>query len=257
MVVRQAGEAVARCPNRSCPAQVREAIRHFASRSAMDIEGLGTGIVKQLVDEGLINDVADLYRLTVDDLVGLDRFAEKSALNLVAALEESKKEEFSRLLFALGIRHIGEHVARVLARAFGDIDSLASASNEELEAVHEIGPQVAESIVQYFADTNNRRLIERLREAGLQLAAIEEAAPAPAFEGKTIVLTGSLESITRSQAKALIEKLGGRASSSVSAKTDLVVAGSGAGSKRAKAEELGINIVNEEEFLAMLPPDVI
>lgn len=253
-VVRPEGEAVTRCPNSSCPAQVREAIRHFASRSAMDIEGLGEKIVNQLVDEGIIRDVADLYQLKVEDLMALERFAEKSAQNLVSAIEDSKKRDFARLLFALGLRHVGEHVARVLVKAFKDIDALMAADGDDLESVYEVGPQVAESVKQYFADEHNRSLIDRLRKAGLTMTrAIDESIPTSAITGKTFVLTGTLEKMTRDEAQSLIERFGGRAASTVSSKTDYVVAGPGAGSKRAKAEKLGVRIIDEDEFFEMLP----
>ena len=257
-VVRPEGEVVARCPNHSCPAQVRESLRHFASRAAMDIEGLGTKIVNQLVDEELVRDPADLYSLTEEQLVELERFAETSAANLVAAIAESRNRGYARLLFALGIRHVGEHLARVLARAFPTIDRLAEASADQLESVHEIGPQVAESVVQYFAEERNLRLISRLREAGLRMKSERsESETASALEGKIIVLTGSLEKLTRNRAKELIEALGARATSSVSAKTDFVVAGPGAGSKLEKAQELGIPVISEDDFLDMLPPGLL
>jgi DNA ligase (NAD+) len=253
-VHRPEGEAVARCENRSCPAQVRESIRHFASRDAMDIEGLGTKIVNLLVDRAMITTVADLYTLTAEQLMGQERFAEKSASNLVAAIAASAQREYARVLFALGIRHVGEHVARVLARAFPDVDRLAAATEEQLQEVHEIGPQVAESVVSWFADAHNRQLLERLRAAGLTLRAAESAPlPETDLKGKTIVFTGSLEKMTRSAAEEIAVRLGARAASSVSAKTDLVVAGPGAGSKLAKAESLGVKVVSEEEFIAMLP----
>ena len=257
-VVRPEGEVVARCPNHSCPAQVRESLRHFASRAAMDIEGLGTKIVNQLVDEELVRDPADLYSLTEEQLVGLERFAETSAANLVAAIAESRNRGYARLLFALGIRHVGEHLARVLARAFPTIDRLAEASADQLESVHEIGPQVAESVVQYFAEERNLRLMSRLREAGLRMESERsESGASSALEGKIIVLTGSLEKLTRNRAKELIEALGARATSSVSAKTDFVVAGPGAGSKLEKAQELGIPVLSEDDFLDMLPPGLL
>jgi DNA ligase (NAD+) len=256
-VYKPEGEAVARCPNSSCPAQVSQSIIHFARRGAMDIEGLGKKIVQQLIDEGLIKNVADLYSLTVEQLASLERFAEKSAENLVAGLEESKKQPFSRVLFALGLRHVGEHVARVLVKAFGNVDKLASATQEELVAVHEIGPQVAESIHTYFHRDENVALVNNLKDAGLNLREEIAAAPESDLKGKVIVFTGSLEKLSRKEAKELAERLGARASGSVSKKTDLVVAGPGAGSKRAKAEELGIKIVSEDEFLQLLPEGIL
>jgi DNA ligase (NAD+) len=257
-VFRPEDEAVARCPNSSCPAQVRESIRHFASRGAMDIEGLGTKIVNQLVDVGLVHDMADLYELTADQLIGLERFAETSASNLVSAIRASRDKDYARLIFALGIRHVGEHLARVIAKAFPSIDKLAAASEEELENVHEIGPQVSGSIVRYFADDKNRELIERLRAAGLPLATNLPIADKPSpLAGMTIVFTGTLEKLGRNEAKEITERLGGRATASVTTKTDLVVAGPGAGSKLEKARELGIKVIDEGEFLAMLPPGTV
>ena len=255
-VYKPEGEAVARCPNSSCPAQVSQSIIHFARRGAMDIEGLGKKIVQQLIDAGLIHNVADLYSLTVEQLASLERFAEKSAENLVAGLEASKKQPFSRVLFALGLRHVGEHVARVLVKAFGDVDKLASASEEELLAVHEVGPQVAESIHTFFHRDENINLINKLKEAGLSFREEIAVAPESDLKGKVIVFTGSLERFSRKEVKELAEKLGARASGSVSKKTDLVVAGPGAGSKRAKAEELGIEILSEDEFIQRLPEGI-
>ena len=257
-VYKPEGEAVARCPNRSCPAQVREAIRHFASRGAMDIEGLGAKIVNQLVDAGLIKDVADLYDLTEESLKDLERFAETSAANLVEAIRESKNQNYSRLLFALGIRHVGEHLARVLTHAFPNIDELQNATTGDLESVHEVGPQVAESVIRYFSDETNRLLVARLRKAGLKFGTEKsDSSFESPLEGKTLAFTGALEAITRSRAKELVEKFGGRATSSVSEKTDLVVAGPGAGSKLAKARESGIKVISEEEFLKLLPSSEI
>lgn len=254
-VFKPEGEAVARCPNSSCPAQVRESIRHFASRGAMDIEGMGAKIVNQVVDAGLVKDVADIYDLTTERLVGLDRFAEISAANLVEAIAESRGRDYSRLLFALGIRHVGEHLARVLTRAFPSIDELVEATREELEATHEVGPQVAESVVRFFSEEKNLELIARLKAAGLNMEAERVTGQkASHFAGKVVAFTGSLEKLSRSEAKELVERLGGRATTSVSAKTDLVVAGPGAGSKMTKAQELGIKVVDEEGFLEMLPP---
>lgn len=251
------GEAVARCPNNTCPAQVSQSIIHFAKREGMDIEGLGRKIVQQLIDEGLISNVADLYSLEVSRLSALERFAEKSAENLVKGLENSKSQPFSRVLFALGIRHVGEHVARVLVKAFGSIQKLEAATLEELQAVHEIGPQVAESIHTFFSRSENRLMVDRLLEAGLNFSEDIQVAPESDLKGKTIVFTGSLEHLSRKEAKELAERLGARASGSVSKKTDLVVVGPGAGSKRAKAEELGIEIVSEEDFLKRLPEGII
>lgn len=253
-VYRPEGEAVARCPNLTCPAVARGAVKHFVSREAMDIEGLGDKVVDQLFDEGMVETMADLYDLTYEQVENLDRFAEKSARNLIENLEKSKDAPFHKVLFGLGLRHVGQHVARVLAEAFGSVEKLAGADEETLTAVHEIGPQVAESVRHFFSDENNIRLIERLRKAGLTFETEDtnNSAEQP-LAGKTIVFTGSLSRLTRGEAKELAQKFGGRASGSVSKKTDLVVAGPGAGSKLQKAEELGIETISEDEFIAMLP----
>ncbi|HEY8394209.1 MAG TPA: NAD-dependent DNA ligase LigA [Thermaerobacter sp.] len=283
-VVRVPGEAATRCPNAACPAQQLERIRHFASRDAMDIEGLGPAIIEQLVSRGLVRDVADLYHLTAEQVAGLERMGPKSAANLIAAIDASRDRPLRRLLYGLGIRFVGERVAAVLARHFGTIDRLMAAGAEELAAVPDIGARIAESIVTFFQDEHNRRLIQRLAAAGVRAAAGEPepgSAGAPAAEGpagaapagpgggtdgglavpeevrarvagKTFVFTGGLASMTRDEAQALVEALGGRATSSVSGKTDYVVAGEGAGSKLARARELGIPVLDEEQFLRLV-----
>lgn len=249
-VVRLPDEAAHRCTNSACPAQVKERIRYFASKNAMDIEGLGVKLVAQLVDRGLVKDVGDLYFLTKEQLASLDRMAEKSAENLLEALERSKEREPARVLCALGIRHVGEHVARVLMDHFGSIDRLAKASADELESVPGIGPEVAGSVVDFFSHEENMRVLEKLKRAGLKFEVEKEAARP--LSGKKFVFTGTLSSMTRSEAEELIRKLGGEASSSVSRRTDYVVVGENPGSKLERARQLGVKTITEEEFLRMV-----
>lgn len=258
-VVRLPEEVAARCENLRCPAQVKARLRHFAARGAMDIEGLGEVLVEQLVDKGLVGDPADLYTLDEAALVPLERMGEKSGQNLVLAIERSRGNSLHRLIFALGIRHVGEHAARVLARRFGSLDELAAADEDTLTAIHEIGEVMVASIRAFFGDPNNLAVIENLRKRGVNLVATAEeraaaaaAAASSPFAGKKFVLTGTMSSMTREEAKEAIERLGGRVASSVSAQTDLVVAGESAGSKLARARELGIRVVDEARFQAML-----
>jgi len=250
-VVRLPDEAAHRCTNSACPAQVKERIRYFASKNAMDIEGLGVKLVAQLVDKGLVKDVGDLYFLTKEQLASLDRMAEKSAENLLEALERSKEREPARVLCALGIRHVGEHVARILMDHFGSIDRLAEASADELESVPGIGPEVAQSVVDFFSHEENRRVLEKLKRAGLKFEVEKEEAARP-LSGKKFVFTGTLSSMTRSEAEELVRKLGGEASSSVSRRTDYVVVGENPGSKLERARQLGVKTITEEEFLRMV-----
>ena len=252
-VVRLPGEAVARCENVSCPAQLKESIRHFASKGAMDIDGLGEKLIDQLVEKGLVQSYADLYYLTFEQLKDLERMGEKSAQNLLDAIEKSKRVSLDRFLYALGIRHVGEHIARVLANHFGSLEKIKAATEEDLMQIHEIGPQVARSIVQFFSEQRNLDTLEKLFRGGVQIQ--EPAAEGEAdqrFEGMTFVFTGALERFTRDEAERLVEERGGRAASSVSRKTTYVVAGPGAGSKLQKARELGIPVLSEQEFLEML-----
>lgn len=249
-LVREEGEVVIRCVNLSCPAQLERSLEHYAARGAMEIEGLGEKLVVQLVREGLVRDVADLYSLTVERLIPLDRLGEKSASNLVAAIAASRGRGLARLLYAMGIRHVGEQVAKSLARRFGSLDAVMAATTDELLAAPDVGPAIAESVRQFFSRVGNRAVVERLREAGVDLAAPrEEAAAGDALAGQTVVVTGTLERFTRPQIEALIESLGGKAAGSVSKKTSFVVAGADAGSKRAKAEALGVPVLDEAEFL--------
>ena len=252
-LVKDESEVAIRCVNPQCAALIKGNIRHFASRTAMDIEGLGKALVEQLVDSDLVRDVGDLYGLTLAQLAGLDRMAEKSAQNVLAALEVSKRQPFHRVLFALGIRHIGATVARTLADHFHCIKCLRETPPEKIEAVHEIGAAIAESIHTYLADEGNWAIVEKLRKAGVALAseAPAEDAPKP-LDGETVVVTGTLSRWGRQQVQDLIRALGGTPTSSVSKKTDLVIAGERAGSKRANAEELGIEILDEAAFVKLI-----
>jgi DNA ligase (NAD+) len=250
--VKPEGEVDRRCPNASCPAQIEQRLRHYAGRHAMDIEGLGDVLVHQLAEKGLVRDFADLYRLTLDDIVSLERMAEKSGQNLLAQIEASKSRELRRLLFGLGIRFVGERAAMLLARHFGSVDALAAAPVEEIEAIYEIGPVVARSVRDWLDHDENRRLVARLKEAGVST---EQAGGASAREqtlkGRQYVLTGTLEKMTRDQAKAEIETRGGRVTSSVSKKTTAVIVGKDPGSKADKAKELGVRIVTEDDLPAL------
>ena len=252
---RDAEEAVARCDNPTCPAQLRRRLEHFASRNAMDIEGLGPAVVEQLVEQELVKDLSDLYELDVESLGALERMGEKSAQNLLDGLKRSTKQPFDRVLFALGIRHVGATVARTLAREFDSLDDLCKASVEELEDTHEIGPTIARSLYASLPDLPALdRVLYKLDQAGLQfeMKAEEEAATTSHFSGKTVVITGTLSGYSRDEAAALIERLGGKTTSSVSKKTDLLIAGEKAGSKLAKAKELGVVVLDEAAFIAQL-----
>ncbi|HEX8979048.1 MAG TPA: NAD-dependent DNA ligase LigA [Parasulfuritortus sp.] len=254
-VVRIEGEAVARCSNGlSCPAQRKQAILHFASRRAMDIEGLGDKLVDQLVDKGLVQTPADIYGLTLAPVAGLERMAEKSAANLLAAIEASRGRELARFIHALGIRNVGEQTAKDLARHFGSLDALMAADEEALLAVNDVGPIVAESILAFFREPHNRAVIERLREAGAWRDGEARPAGLGHLSGKTFVLTGALPDLARDQAKAMIEAAGGKVAGSVSKKTDYVVAGADPGSKFTKAQELGITVLDQDGLLTLLKP---
>ncbi len=250
-LIKDESEVAIRCDNSQCPAQLKGNIRHFASRTAMDIEGLGTALVDQLVDNKLVRDVGDLYNLELKELADLERMAEKSAQNVLDALEASKQQPFHRVLFALGIRHIGATVARALSDNFHSIDRLRDTHPEEIEAVHEIGATIAKSIHTYLNIDSNWTIVEKLRAAGIKLKskAPADTGPKP-LDGKTVVVTGTFSRWGRQQAQDLIRSLGGKPTSSVSGKTDLVIAGEKAGSKLAKAEQLNIEILNEEEFFS-------
>jgi len=248
---RPEGEAIWRCTNAACPAQLKERLLHFGSRRAMDIEHLGEAVVHQLVDQGLVRDFADLYHLTVDQLAELERLAEKSAQNLVTAIQASRRRGLARLLNALGIRMVGERVAQLLASRFGSMETLLEASESEIGAIYGIGPKIAESVARFFAESRNRNTIRRLREAGVLMVEAEGQAGEKPLAGKSFVLTGTLASMTRDEAKDLILKLGGRVTGAVSKKTDYVVGGADPGSKAEEARRLGIPILSEAEFLKL------
>ena len=246
-VVRTPGEVDHRCVNANCPAKLQGTILHFASRHVMNIDGLGEALVNQLTERGLVKNVADLYKLTKDDLLQLERMGEKSAENVLAEIEASKKLPLERVIYGLGIRFVGERTAQFLAEHFGSLDAIMNASAEELEEVNEVGPRIAESIVEFFGDEHNRKLVSDLRKAGLTFTG-QKKEKGTKLAGKTFVLTGTLERHTRDEAKKMIEDAGGRVSGSVSKKTDYVVAGSDAGSKLDKARELGVSVIGEREL---------
>ena len=251
-VYRPEGEVASRCNSLTCPAQIKERIRHFASRNAMDIEGLGPAIIDQLVEKGLIKDISDLYFLERDDLISLERMAEKSADNLLDAIEKSKKKSLPNLIYGLGIRYVGVHTAEVITRYYPTLDKFKKANLEKLIEINEIGPKIAESIILFFKEKESLAIIERLRSTGLNFGQeeekIREEKEVQILAGKQFVLTGTLKDFTRTQAKEIISELGGRVTGSVSTKTDYIVAGEDAGSKYQKAQELGVPIINEEEF---------
>jgi len=252
-IVRLAGETVARCTGGvSCPAQVREHLIHFASRGAMNIEGLGPALINQLLDKGLVHNVADLYYLTYEDLISLERMGDKSVRNLLQALEKSKKNSLDKLVFALGIRFVGAQTAKALVEHFSSLDSLMEASSEEFTALPEVGPRITESLVSFFQQTQNREVIQRLKDAGVNIQGEKQEKKTGNLAGKNFVLTGTLANYTRQEAAKLIEELGGRIVSSVSKKTDYVLVGEDPGSKYQKAQELGIPILEEKDFQNLL-----
>ena len=251
--VRLAGEVVTRCPNLDCPAQLKNNLRHLAARSALDVDGLGEKLIDQLVSTGLVGRLSDLFTLTTDQLEALERMGAKSAVNLISSLEEARKTTLPRFLTALGIRHVGETLAELLASHFGDLEPILAASAEELALAPGVGPTIAESVARFFEDPRNRAEVDRLRELGIQWSPVErrDDGSAGTLTGKKFVLTGSL-SIPRAEAKKRIEAAGGKLVSSVSKKTDYVLAGENAGSKRDKALSLGVEILDEEAFEALL-----
>jgi DNA ligase (NAD+) len=253
-VSRPEGEAVSRCIAADCPAQLIGRLLHFASRRAMRIEGLGVALAEQVLERKLVKDVADLYSLTLDDLVSLDRMAEKSAANVLAQIEASKTCDLSNLVYGLGIRHVGERTAAILAREFGSLKKLTEATVEQLDDVPEIGLTMAQSIHDWFADAGNKELCERLHATGVrtELDKTNKSRTDERFAGKQFVLTGTLPTMTRDEAKSLIESHGGRVMSSVSKKTDFVLAGAEPGSKLERANQLRVPVIDEAEFKKML-----
>ncbi|HYO48147.1 MAG TPA: NAD-dependent DNA ligase LigA [Gemmatimonadota bacterium] len=251
-IVRLEGEVAHRCPNASCPAQLRERILHWAGRGAMDVDGLGDMLARQLVDREVVRDLADLYDLDADTLAGLERMGKLSARNLVAALERSKSRGFRHVLYGLGIRHIGQSAAGALAEAFGSLEKILSADRERLEEVEGIGPTLAESVREFFDAPENRAVVKRLAGHGVDMTAPRRASVSGPLSGKAFVVTGTLSSLSRSQATSGIEVRGGRVTGSVSKKTDYVVAGESPGSKLDRARELGVPVLDEEAFLELL-----
>ena len=251
---RPEGEAVARCTGIACPAKLKETIIHFASRDAMNIEGLGVKIIEQLVDRGLIKDYADLYGLTLDQMLTLERMGPKLAGNILTAIQNSKKTTLDRLIYALGVLHVGEHIAKLIAQEFSTAEELAEASLERLTAIRGIGGEIASSMVKFFQQKGNQKVLQKLKELGVEYP---KRPPRPKanerrIQGKSFVFTGGLKTLSRSEAESKVESLGGRASSSVSKKTDFVVAGEDAGSKLEKARSLGVKILTEEDFLQLI-----
>ena len=253
-IVREEDEAASRCVNTNCPARLKESIGHFAARSVMNIDGMGDALIDQLVDRGLVKSVSDIYDLTLEQLVDLERMGKKSAENVLRNIERSKQNPLPRVLVGLGIRFVGVRTAVLLSEAFGSLDAIAQADVETLQQAEEVGPKVAEAIHEFFNEPRNRELVERLRAAGLKFDHPKKIKKAGPFDGMTFVLTGTLGSMTREQAAERIETAGGKVSGSVSKKTSYVVAGEEAGSKLDKARALGVPVVTEEKFLEMLSP---
>ena len=251
-VHREEGEAAYRCTGADCPAQLERNLIHFVSRDAMDIEGMGPSVIKKLLAEGLIKSSADIYYLTADELIKLDKLGEKSAENLLDAIEKSKKNDLSRLIYALGIHHIGAGAAKLIAKRAGSIDALFGLTAEELTEINDVGMIMAESVTDFFAQPHTRTLIQKFKDAGVNTNYIGEARSSDALEGMTIVVTGTLPTLGRKDATALIEQNGGKASGSVSKKTTYVLAGEAAGSKLTKANDLGIPVIDEAEFMKMI-----
>jgi DNA ligase (NAD+) len=251
-IVRQEGEAAYRCVNTSCPARLKESLLHFSARSVMNIDGMGEVLADQLVDKGLVRSIADLYDLTVDQLASLERMGRKSAEKVIANIEGSKANALPRVISGLGIAFVGERTAQLLADTFGSMDALMAASEDELQRAEEVGPRVSQSIRAFFDEERNRELIERLRNAGLQFTYESQRKEGGRLSGKVFVITGTLPSLSREDAKAKIEEAGGKVTDSVSKKTDYVVAGEKAGSKLEKAQKLGIAVIGEEQLLEMV-----
>jgi DNA ligase (NAD+) len=254
-VVRQEGEAASRCVNTNCPARLRESLLHFASRGVMDIDGMGDALVDQLLSRGLVHNIADLYKLTADQVIELDRMGEKSATKVIRNIDHSRSQPLARVLNALGIPFVGERTAQILSDHFGSLDEIAAASAESLQEANEIGPKVADAIREFFAEKRNRELIERLRAAGLRFTAPRQIKKQGPLAGMTFVLTGTLPTLKREEAKERIEAAGGKVAGSVSSKTNYVVAGEDAGSKLNKAQQLSVPVLDEAGLLAMLGSD--
>ncbi|MDD3906326.1 MAG: NAD-dependent DNA ligase LigA [Candidatus Omnitrophica bacterium] len=251
-LVRPNEEVAVRCDNAGCPAQIKESVLHFAARDAMDIEEMGEAIVGQLVEKGFIRDYGDIYRLKFDDLKGLERMADKSAANLIAAIDRSRSRDLNKLIYGLGIRHIGEHAAWVLTGHFGSIERIERASLEELSGVPEMGPVMAESVYNFFRNKENNAIVKKLKDAGLKMSAPVKAVSAGPFAGKSVVITGTLKGFSRSEAEDAVRHSGGSPSSSVGKNTAFLVAGDEPGSKLDRAKALGVKVINEEEFKALI-----
>jgi DNA ligase (NAD+) len=255
-LIKEEEEAVWRCDNAACPPQVERTIEHFCSRDAMDIRGAGIQVVKQLLAEGLIKDYGDLYYLDAEKVAELERKGEKSARNLTAQIDESRHRTLGRLLFALGIRHVGVHIAELLAARYHDLWAVTQVDEEALTAIDGIGPEVSKSVVEFFSHNANQKLLKKLEEGGVNFKRLKEEEPVGGtpFEGKTFVFTGELKGFTRGDAEKLVKRLGAKASGSVSKVTTYVVAGEAAGSKLKKAKELGVEVLDEESFLRLIKP---
>jgi DNA ligase (NAD+) len=251
-VVREEGEVASRCVNTNCPARIRESLLHFASRHVMDIDGLGDALVDQLLTTGLVKSIADLYQLKAEQVENLDRMGKKSAAKVIENIERSRKQPLARVLNGLGIPFVGERTGQILADYFGDLDVIAKSSIDELQQADEVGPKVAGAIRDFFDETQNQKLVERLRDAGLQLTQAKKRKKVGALNGLTFVLTGTLPTLTRDEAKERIEANGGKVAGSVSRKTNYVVAGEEAGSKLDKAKELGVPVLDETGLFAIL-----
>ncbi|PWT88334.1 MAG: DNA ligase (NAD(+)) LigA, partial [Acidobacteria bacterium] len=252
-IIRPEGEAVSRCPNLSCPAKLRESLLHFAGRRAMNIEGLGVKLVDQLLEKKMVHDYASLYEMKLEELVELDRFGQKSAENLLREIENSKQRPLDQQIFALGVRYTGEHVAAILAEHYSNIDDIANAKVEELQAIPGIGERIATSIGEFFAVPQNRKLVERLKEHNLFRPKVKkQKLVSSTLSGKTFVITGTLEKFSRDEAKEEIEKRGGKVTSSVSKSTDYLVCGESPGSKLDNAKKFGVPVLDETEFVKIL-----
>ena len=250
--IREKGEAAIRCTGIECPAKLNRNLVHFVSREAMNIDGLGENIIGQLLERNLIENIADIYTLKFEDVASLKKNGNKFAQNLIDSINRSKENDLSRLITALGIRHVGTKASKLLAKRYKDIDNLMKASKEELAMIEDIGEVVADSIREFFMQEQTRDLIEKLKQSGVNTKSLEEEVTDDRFFGQTFVLTGSLENFTRQEASDIIEKFGGKTSGSVSKKTSYVLAGEDAGSKLTKAKELGIKIINEKQFKRMI-----